>query len=112
MISDIVKLIRREGRYTDGRWEQVKETTVEIPAHVQPASPLEVELLPEGKRGRAAIRLFSAEDLSPGLEGTARNGDIVEFRGRRWEVAAVEDFSHYGLAADHWEALAVLVDDA
>lgn len=62
---------------------------------IQPATPYELERLPEADRDKETLTVYSREPLRPGQrpEGTAP--DIILWYGRRYEVTSVETWEGY-----------------
>ena len=62
---------------------------------VQPATPRELERLPERDRDRETSTVYSREPLRVGQrpEGTA--ADVILWQGQRYEVASVEPWPGY-----------------
>jgi hypothetical protein len=85
-------------------------TTIECAAW--PLDPTSKEVLPEGARERGAIVLYTRVVIygeRMGSRTTGRRGDVVQWQGRIWQVAEVQDYSQSG---GFWEAIAVRMDRA
>ncbi len=65
---------------------------------IQPATPSELERLPEADRLKASIIVCSREYLSPGQMPEGSAPDIVFWKGRRYEVVSVESWGCYDRA--------------
>ena len=75
---------------------------------MQPLKGKEVENLPEGKRNREAIRIYTdlLADIRPAIENSNQNGDLVSIFGKEYEIVAVERWEN-GLCP-HLKVLVVL----
>lgn len=74
---------------------QLAATSLPWRGVVLPATPRELERLPEGDRDRETITVYSREPLRVGQrpEGTA--ADVILWQGQRYEVASVEPWPGY-----------------
>lgn len=103
---------RDPGQYIDGIWTPAGTyEEFDIIASIQPVRGRELEMLPEGRRTREAIRIYTKSGIRPAIEQQDVKGDLVNYKGRQYEVHKVEEweFSWDGLA--HFKALAFLVED-
>lgn len=57
---------------------------------IQPATPRELERLPEGDRDRETITVYSREPLRIGQRPENTVADVILWRGQRYEVVNVE----------------------
>jgi hypothetical protein len=78
---------RPSGSYVAGRWVEGAAETFEIAASIQPATPKELQRLPEGDRVKAVIAIWTTTELRVG-EGA--QADRVSYGGGTYEVQAVE----------------------
>ena len=62
---------------------------------VQTLTNLELWRLPEGERQEGQIAIWTRFDLTSGAGAT--DADIVTWRGRKYVVCQVDDWSEYGL---------------
>lgn len=62
---------------------------------IQPATPRELERLPEGDRDRESITVYSETPLRIGQRPEGEAADIIHWRGMRFEVASVETWQGY-----------------
>lgn len=76
------------GQYVDGIWQSGSESSFTIQASVQPTTPNDVQLLPEGKRDRLAYTLYSDTSLRIANDNTQEPGDIVTIDGDSFEAMA------------------------
>lgn len=63
---------------------------------IQPATPKELERLPEGDRHKATVAVFTAFPLRAGDEAAGIAPDWLEWQGARYEVASLDDWSAEG----------------
>lgn len=76
------------GGYVDGIWQPGDETTITVKASVQPTSPDDMELLPEGRRDRQAFTLYCDTPLRVSGDVEGANADLVDIEGVSYEVSA------------------------
>lgn len=69
---------------------------------IQPATPKELERLPEGDRHKATVAVFTAFPLRAGDEAAGTAPDWLEWQGALYEVIGLDDWS----AEDFYHALA------
>ena len=98
-----------QGGYVDGYWvdgEETEQFTARM--SVQPLRGFEFEALPEGRRGRQSVRLYSSKRLKPILDndGTA---DRVVINGEEFEVYSTEPWQN-GVQS-HYKSIAQLIVD-
>lgn len=90
--SDLVSEIQlRHGAgefLPDGRWTGQYADPVLVPAIVHPTKPDDLQLLPEGERYLPNKKVFSPSALAI--------GDLFEYQGHSWRIAALGDWSEYG----------------
>jgi hypothetical protein len=86
---------RTASAYTDGRRTAPTTSTESITASVQPASGRDIQRLPEGKRDRETIVIFTATQLKVGLAG-AQEADLISVNGSSFEVTTVEPWAALG----------------
>lgn len=65
---------------------QAYPTSSQITAHIHPAPGKVLQQLPEGHTGKAAVVIYTADEVQIGSEETQVRGDLVEHDGRVWEV--------------------------
>ena len=75
------------GQYVDGVWQEGTETSFTDRFSVQPTSPDDMEMLPEGRRQNRAYTLIG-DNMLRGV--TDSNPDQVEIEGERYEVSAAQ----------------------
>jgi hypothetical protein len=92
--------VRRKGTgtYVNGRYvPSGTETVLTInDAVVQPLSPKELQLLPEGFRTKAAIKVYSRELLRTADAEAGHEADRIDYQAEVYEVHAVEDWDAHG----------------
>lgn len=83
-----VKRPTGNGTWTKGQFTASATTSFNILASIQPLSGNEMQSLPEGRREKEAIRLYTSTELKIAAEGGA-NADVVTIAGKDYEVIAV-----------------------
>ncbi len=98
---------RPTGATTYVKGDAQDETRAEFPfrASVQPLTPEEMELLPEGRRDSEAYRLYTETRLQPANEATGVNADLVEYESVDYEVLSVDRWKNDILP--HYKAVMV-----
>lgn len=104
-----IAVVQRTGSRTNGRWT---ETTANrnITGSVQTVSGKDTQFLPENRRDSGVVKIYCNEKLNVSEQGSNAPGDIVIWRGRKWEVFQELDFSN-GLI-NHYKYLAGYVGEA
>jgi hypothetical protein len=77
---------RRSGSYTNGRWVQTGETETTLEIAIQPLSGKELDNVPEGRREKDNIKLFSLSELLGVDPLTGRQPDQVLYDSKRYEL--------------------------
>lgn len=90
------------GEYVSGVWQEGPSTTFDVRASVQPASPEEMELVPEGRRQHASFSVFTDQYLRPAQTGRS-NADIVTINSEEYEVLSCETWQNKILP--HYKAI-------
>lgn len=90
--------------WTPGAW-----VTGEIECNVQPATPDDLALLPEGDRSSGGIVIYTDVELQVENHAAAVSSDQVQWSGEWYRVVQVEDWSQFALASAHYRAVAVRV---
>lgn len=85
-----------EGYYEGGEWFEGSESTFTIRSSVQPTSPRDLQLLPEGRRVVAAYTLYS--------KSVIREKDRITIYGDQYEVLKV--FVWQNGILPHYQAIA------
>ncbi len=95
LASGNYNVVRREPPvYVSGRRQEPAHTTIPIIASVQPASGFVVERLPEGKRDRETIMLYTRTRLQ--TANTVEEADFVYIDGGTFEVETVQRWNRLG----------------
>lgn len=76
------------GSYVSGVWVEGVPEAISLTASVLPTSGKELQFLPEGRRERASLTLYTSFELR--ASGPGVNADLVEIDGEQWEVVRVE----------------------
>lgn len=99
------------GSYVDGVWVQPARTSFGITASVQPMTPKEVLLLPEGDRQKETMKLYSTYRFKVQKDGSMEQSDQVVIDGRTYMVIAVTDFAvHSSLGIRYYRGDCVSVN--
>jgi hypothetical protein len=102
LASGTFTVTRPSGNYVQGRWVEGAAETLEILASVQPATPKELQRLPEGDRTKAVIAIWTTTELRTASSPPGAQADRVTYAGSTYEVQAVEAWDLGG----YWKALA------
>lgn len=87
---------RREVVVVDEDYETLK-SEFEAEGSIQPATPKELERLPEEDRDKETVSIHTSFPLRPGGRGTAKPDRITRIRdGAVYLVASVEPWAHLG----------------
>lgn len=78
-----------QGAWVEGVWVPGSEETLSVLASIQPVTPEDLQMLPEGRRLDARYALFSDTELNGALEGSGQDPDRVTLFGEDHEIAAV-----------------------
>ena len=99
---------RAAGAFSDGVWQEGTETELLILASVQPLRPDEMDSLPEGRRDRQAVKIYTSTELFT-VRGKDTSPDLVVWRGDTFEVISVAP--HQSAVISHFKAVALKLDD-
>lgn len=84
---------RKSGTWIDGRFVQT-ETDLTFWGVVENANPKEMFQVPEGDKISGMVKFYSTSEMfTTREEGTS---DEIEFRGDRYRVLTVNDWSNFG----------------
>lgn len=72
---------RAQGQYVNGIWQEGATSNLNIEASIQPASPDDINLLPEGRKQSKAYTLFTSDSLVTANSNANQNPDIVTIDG-------------------------------
>jgi len=89
-----------EGIYSEN------ETQTTIYASVQPTTPDDLQILPEGRRQNKSYKLFTSSNLK---DLQSQNPDQLEIDGERFEVIKVEKWSNNII--NHYAAIVTRLED-
>lgn len=97
------------GAYVDGKWAPgaIECSSLRVDSSIQPVRERELQYLPEGQRNREAIVIYTATEIRTLNEGANLPPDIVEARGKEYEVARVW---YHTTPWTHYKAICFLVD--
>lgn len=93
---------------TNGRYKMPAQISLVVQASVQPLKATEMEVLPEGRRGCRAVKVYSSEELYMADQGNGIQADQFDWLGRRYEIVAVDAYQ-CGVI-NHWRMYAVEVN--
>ena len=74
------------GAYVDGTWVEGTKDIKTFLGGVQPASGKDIESLSTGRRDKGIVKVYSTIELAVSEESGNTSGDIVHYRGKRWEL--------------------------
>jgi len=100
MFRRTLTVTRPTGDYVDGIWVPGTPYTFEGRYSVQPASPDDMQRLPEGRRGRDAYTLYGEPELLQADANAGTNADRVEIDGATFEVGATQEWRN-GIIPHH-----------
>jgi len=108
MFSDPL-IIRRvpPGVYDEhGVYQEQAPEEIEICASVQTATDKDLEKVPEGRRLRGGIRIYTTSELLTGSVQDRTQPDIVLWNGAEWQVEKIDNWNDY---AEYYKAIATRV---
>ncbi len=94
---------RANGIYTPGA-----TSSVSVLMTVQPASPKEIQVLPEGLRNREIVRCHATTEIRAASRSAGTAGDRFTHNGEVYEFIQVSSRSADG---GYWRGLAAMVED-
>lgn len=92
---------------SDGRPDRGASADTSITAVVAPASPRQMELLPDGMRSKEVLSVLSYTELRTVSQQSALPADEVIRSGVTYEVQRVDEWPAVGPLPRQWHALAV-----
>ena len=109
ILSNIILSVERPGESTivGGRSTAGTSTTFECEASIQPATPMQMAALPEGRDALKTYILFTETELRGVDPDGQRNPDKVTFQGEVYEVYKVDPWIDELLG--HYESIIQLV---
>lgn len=98
------------GTYTNGVYIEGTTSPLSISASVQPIKGRELESLPEGRRDKQALRLYTNFELRTAEEDDGPNADQITIDGKLFEVIAVENWANHII--NHFKVIVSYIGDA
>lgn len=109
LFADSFQVVSRSYVVVNGRNQLTESTTRTIKGSVQPPSPKEVNILPEGVLINNAIKIYTKEPLIAGDQTSGSYSDKILWKNQKYIVSSiVEDYLHFGMG--HNVAVAILED--
>lgn len=84
---------KKADQWSGGRQVQMEEK-IEVKGIVLPASSEDIEMLPEGERTQGLKAFYACRELR--LTDSETTSDICEYKGRRYRLLQVYDYSDFG----------------
>jgi hypothetical protein len=103
-------IIKRDtaGTWSNGRYTQgTRSTIADVVASFQPLRGKEIEMLPEGDRGKRSGKLYTATEIRAEDRTAQLMADQIIYDGDTWEVRSVEKHTYGG----YYKAIAVRAGD-
>ncbi len=104
-----ISILRRVGSRVNGHWT-FEETSMNVTGSVQPVSGKDTQFLQEGRRDVGTVKVYCNERLNVSVEGSENSGDVVIWRGKKWEVFQELDFANDII--NHYKYLAGYIGEA
>ena len=101
----------REGTWVDGKYEPGPLDTLTFSASVQPLRPNELLQLPEARRTRQAMKVYTSEALQTANEQLNLQSDEVDILGLTFEVHSVEKWTLPSSSIEHFKSVIVRKTD-
>lgn len=73
------------GEWVRGEWVSSQQSAT-FRGSIQPTVGKDTDFLPQARRDKGAVKLYSDTPLNVSQEGAAHSGDIVSWQGRDYEV--------------------------
>jgi hypothetical protein len=82
---------------SNGRWQKVSAVESDIKANIQPVIGKELDQVPEGRRNRATIKIYTLSPLYSARteSGKKRQPDVIRYKNEDYEVFQVWDWNVY-----------------
>ena len=92
-----VELLRfPSSSYNDkGRWEDRDPVSVKIQAAIQPVTGKELEDVPEGRRARENIKLYTVDLIQTTCPTNKTQADLVIWNGKKYEIFSVQNWTDF-----------------
>jgi len=91
---------RQTGTWQNGRFVEVGSPILTMTGAVLPATPKQIEQLPEGDRVTGVMAFYSDKKIyvthKDDGSGNAGTSDQIEWDGQRYRVSKVDPFGDYG----------------
>lgn len=100
---DSFSVIRRVNSVNNYGENVLSESTISAVGSIQPASPDDMQRLPDSVRRRDAITVYSVTRISPDAYP-----DVVVWNGKKYQAQTSEDFGNYG--AGYTKAICTLIE--
>ena len=100
---DSFSVIRRVNSVHNYGENVLSESTISAVGSIQPASPDDMQRLPDSVRRRDAITVYSVTRISPDAYP-----DVVVWNGKKYQAQTSEDFGNYG--AGYTKAICTLIE--
>jgi len=84
------------GSRVDGVWVDGATSTFKALASAQPATPMELQILPEGERDKVVFKFISNKPIRTTQDRDCEQADDILFKGHEWKVINPGDWSSYG----------------
>lgn len=107
--TDEIEIIRTgPGDFAQGKFIPGKRRCMTIFASVQPVNANEHLNLPESRRGKETIKIYTTTELNPSDEKKYIKADLILHEGLYYEVFSVAKWD--GLSLPHYKVMAQKVD--
>ena len=100
---DSFSVIRRVNSVNNYGENVLSESTISAVGSIQPASPDDMQRLPDSVRRRDAITVYSVTRISPDAYP-----DVVVWNGKKYQAQTSDDFGNYG--AGYTRAICTLIE--
>lgn len=101
---------RTPGEYVNGRYDRGVSDTSSVIGSVQPLKPNEILMVEEGRRSRAAFKVYTDTELRTANEKEGLDADILTVEGFNFEVHQVERWRLPGSTIEHFKATLLKID--
>lgn len=95
----------------DGTFQKGEVSSETVLASLQPMSGNEIQRLPEGRRNKKSLKVFSAFPLNIANAKTGLAGDILVINNERYEVWQVMDWTNAAQPVRHYSYICQLVSE-
>ena len=92
------------GEWVRGEWVASHQNATFL-GSIQPTSGKDTDFLPQARRDKGAVKVYSNTPLRVSQEGTDQSGDIVSWQGRDYEL--VTALPYQNAIISHYKYLAV-----